>query len=83
MLADRLSRIKPSPTVAVTAKANELKAAGYDVIGLGAGEPDFNTPEHIKQAAIKAMADNKTRYTAVDGIAELKQAICDLSLIHI
>lgn len=77
MLADRLTRIKPSPTVAVTAKANELKAAGHDVIGLGAGEPDFNTPEHIKQAAIKAMADNKTRYTAVDGIAELKQAICD------
>ena len=77
MLADRLSRIKPSPTVAVTAKANELKAAGHDVIGLGAGEPDFNTPEHIKQAAIKAMVDNKTRYTAVDGIAELKQAICD------
>ena len=77
MLAARLSRIKPSPTVAVTAKANELKAAGHDVIGLGAGEPDFNTPEHIKQAAIKAMADNKTRYTAVDGIAELKQAICD------
>ena len=77
MLADRLSSIKPSPTVAVTAKANELKAAGHDVIGLGAGEPDFNTPEHIKQAAIKAMADNKTRYTAVDGIAELKQAICD------
>ena len=77
MLAARLSRIKPSPAVAVTAKANELKAAGHDVIGLGAGEPDFNTPEHIKQAAIKAMADNKTRYTAVDGIAELKQAICD------
>lgn len=77
MLADRLSRIKPSPTVAVTAKANELKAAGHDVIGLGAGEPDFNTPEHIKQAAIKAMVDNKTRYTAVDGIADLKQAICD------
>ena len=77
MLADRLSFIKPSPTIAVTAKANELRAAGHDVIGLGAGEPDFNTPEHIKQAAIKAMADNKTRYTAVDGIAELKQAICD------
>ena len=77
MLADRLSRIKPSPTVAVTAKANELKAAGNDVIGLGAGEPDFNTPEHIKQAAIKAMIDNKTRYTAVDGIVELKLAICE------
>ena len=77
MLANRLSRIKPSPTVAVTAMANELKAAGEDVIGLGAGEPDFNTPEHIKEAANKAMADNRTRYTAVDGIAELKQAICD------
>ena len=77
MLADRLSRIKPSPTVAVTSKANELKAAGFDVIGLGAGEPDFNTPEHIKQAATIAMLENKTRYTAVDGIAELKQAICD------
>ncbi len=77
MLANRLSRIKPSPTVAVTAMANELKATGQDVIGLGAGEPDFNTPEHIKQAANKAMADNKTRYTAVDGIIELKQAICD------
>ncbi len=77
MLADRLSRIKPSPTVAVTSKANELKEAGFDVIGLGAGEPDFNTPEHIKQAATIAMLENKTRYTAVDGIAELKQAICD------
>ena len=77
MLADRLTRIKPSPTVAVTSKANELKAAGFDVIGLGAGEPDFNTPEHIKQAATIAMLENKTRYTAVDGIAELKQAICD------
>ena len=77
MLANRLSLIKPSPTVAVTAMANELKATGYDVIGLGAGEPDFNTPEHIKEAANKAMAENKTRYTAVDGIAELKQAICD------
>ena len=55
MLANRLSLIKPSPTVAVTAMANELKANGHDVIGLGAGEPDFNTPEHIKQAANKAM----------------------------
>ena len=77
MLANRLSLIKPSPTVAVTAMANELKAAGQDIIGLGAGEPDFNTPEHIKQAANEAMAENRTRYTAVDGIAELKQAICN------
>ena len=77
MLADRLSLIKPSPTIAVTTKAAELRAAGHDVIGLGAGEPDFNTPDHIKQAASEAMATNKTRYTAVDGIPELKQAICD------
>ena len=77
MLSDRLSLIKPSPTIAVTTKAAELRAAGHDVIGLGAGEHDFNTPEHIKQAAAEAMAANKTRYTAVDGIPELKQAICD------
>ena len=77
MLSDRLSLIKPSPTIAVTTKAAELRAAGHDVIGLGAGEPDFNTPEHIKQAAAEAMAANKTRYTAVDGIPELKQAICE------
>ncbi|MGC6439386.1 MAG: pyridoxal phosphate-dependent aminotransferase [Candidatus Puniceispirillaceae bacterium] len=77
MLADRLSLIKPSPTIAVTTKAAELRAAGHDVIGLGAGEPDFNTPDYIKQAASDAMAANKTRYTAVDGIPELKQAICD------
>ena len=77
MLSDRLSLIKPSPTIAVTTKAAELKAAGHDVIGLGAGEPDFDTPEHIKQAAQEAMTANKTRYTAVDGIPELKQAICD------
>ena len=76
-IADRLSAIKPSPTLAVTAKAAELKAAGVDVIGLGAGEPDFDTPEHVKEAARKAMADGKTKYTAVDGIPELKQAIVD------
>ena len=75
-LADSLARVKPSPTIAVSTKANELKAAGKDVIGLGAGEPDFDTPEHIKQAAIKAMAEGKTKYTAVDGIPELKKAIC-------
>ncbi len=76
-LADSLSRVKPSPTIAVTNKARELKAAGKDVIGLGAGEPDFDTPEHIKAAATQAMAEGKTKYTAVDGIPELKQAICD------
>ncbi|MEM7060063.1 MAG: pyridoxal phosphate-dependent aminotransferase [Pseudomonadota bacterium] len=76
-LADSLARVKPSPTIAVTTKANELKAAGKDVIGLGAGEPDFDTPEHIKQAAIQAMNEGKTKYTAVDGIPQLKQAIAD------
>ena len=75
-LADSLSRIKPSATIAVTNKARELKAAGRDVIGLGAGEPDFDTPDNIKEAAIKAIRDGQTKYTAVDGIPELKQAIC-------
>ncbi len=74
-LADSLARIKPSATIAVTNKARELKAAGRDVIGLGAGEPDFDTPENIKEAAIKAIRDGKTKYTAVDGIPELKTAI--------
>ncbi|GAB5388078.1 MAG: pyridoxal phosphate-dependent aminotransferase [Alphaproteobacteria bacterium] len=77
IIADRLGRIKPSPTIAVTTKARELKAAGADVIGLGAGEPDFDTPEHIKQAAIDALARGETKYTAVDGTPELKQAICE------
>ncbi|MCE1237755.1 MAG: pyridoxal phosphate-dependent aminotransferase [Hyphomicrobiales bacterium] len=76
-LADSLSRIKPSATIAVTNKARELKAAGRDVIGLGAGEPDFDTPENIKEAAIKAIRDGQTKYTAVDGIPELKKAIVD------
>jgi aspartate aminotransferase len=75
-LADALARIKPSPTIAVTDKARALKAAGRDVIGLGAGEPDFDTPENIKQAAIKAIESGKaSKYTAVDGIPELKAAI--------
>ncbi len=74
-IADSLSRVKPSATIAVSTKARELKAAGRDVIGLGAGEPDFDTPENIKEAAIKAIRDGKTKYTAVDGIPELKQAI--------
>ncbi|KEQ16003.1 aspartate aminotransferase [Endozoicomonas montiporae] len=67
--------VKPSPTLAVTARAAELRAAGKDIIGLGAGEPDFDTPVHIKNAALKAIADGKTKYTAVDGTPELKQAI--------
>lgn len=75
-LSDTLARVKPSPTIAVTQKAAELKAAGRDVIGLGAGEPDFDTPQNIKDAAIAAIQAGKTKYTAVDGIAELKKAIC-------
>jgi len=76
ILASRLSRIKPSPTIAVTNKARELKAAGRDVIGLGAGEPDFDTPDNIKDAAIKAIQAGDTKYTAVDGTPALKKAIC-------
>lgn len=76
-LSDRTNRIQPSPTLAITAKAAELRAAGVDVIGLGAGEPDFDTPEHIKQAAIQAINEGFTKYTAVDGIPELKQAIIE------
>jgi aspartate aminotransferase len=75
LLARRLDRIKPSPTIAVTNKARELKAAGHDVIGLGAGEPDFDTPDHVKEAAIKAIRAGQTKYTAVDGTPELKAAI--------
>ena len=74
-LATRLNKIKPSPTIAVTTKAAELKAAGKDVIGLGAGEPDFNTPDHIIEAAYTAMKKGDTRYTAVDGTPALKDAI--------
>lgn len=74
-LSERVQRIKPSPTLAVTAKANELKAAGKDVIGLGAGEPDFDTPDFIKQAAIQAINAGFTKYTPVDGTASLKKAI--------
>lgn len=74
-LADRLSRIKPSPTIAVTSKARALKAAGRDVIGLGAGEPDFDTPENIREAAKAAIDKGQTRYTDVDGTPELKKAI--------
>ena len=74
-LSDRVQQIKPSPTLAVTKRAAELKAAGKDIIGLGAGEPDFDTPEHIKQAAIEAINKGFTKYTAVDGTPGLKKAI--------
>ena len=77
IISDSLKKIKPSPTIAVTQKARELKAAGKDVIGLGAGEPDFDTPENIKQAAIKAINSGDTKYTAVDGTPALKKAIVE------
>ena len=76
-LSTTLDRVKPSPTIIVTTKAAELKAAGRDVIGLGAGEPDFDTPDNIKAAAVRAIAEGKTKYTAPDGMPKLKQAICD------
>lgn len=75
-LSKTLERVKPSPTIAITALAAEMKAAGRDVIGLSAGEPDFDTPQNIKDAAVSAIAAGKTKYTAPDGIIELKQAIC-------
>jgi len=77
IISNNLNKIKPSPTIAVTQKARELKAAGKDVIGLGAGEPDFDTPDNIKEAAIKAIKDGDTKYTAVDGTPVLKKAIVD------
>ena len=76
-LSDRVQNIKTSPTLAVTYRAAELRAAGKDIIGLGAGEPDFDTPKHIKDAAIKALENGFTKYTAVDGTPSLKKAIID------
>ena len=76
-LADRIQAIKPSPTIAITNKAAELKAQGKDIISLGAGEPDFDTPEFIKQAAINAINNGQTKYTAVDGTIELRSAIAN------
>ena len=76
ILSSALERVKPSPTIAISTKAAELKAAGRDVIALAAGEPDFDTPDHIKAAAVKAIAEGKTKYTAPDGMPELKRAIC-------
>ena len=75
IVSNSLKRIKPSPTIAVSQKARELKAAGKDVIGLGAGEPDFDTPDNIKKAAINAIQKGETKYTAVDGTPALKKAI--------
>ncbi len=75
IISDSLKRIKPSPTIAVTQKARELRAAGKDIIGLGAGEPDFDTPDNVKNAAIKAIKSGDTKYTAVDGTPALKKAI--------
>lgn len=77
ILADRVQKIKPSPTIAITNKAAELRKQGVDIIGLGAGEPDFDTPEFIKQAAIKAITDGQTKYTAVDGTVELREAVAN------
>ncbi|ADE16261.1 aminotransferase class I and II [Nitrosococcus halophilus Nc 4] len=74
-LSTRVQQIKPSPTLAITARAKALRAEGKDIIGLGAGEPDFDTPEHVKEAAIQAIRDGFTKYTAVDGIPSLKEAI--------
>ena len=75
IVSNSLKRIKPSPTMAVTSKAREMKAAGRNVIGLGAGEPDFDTPDNIKDAAIEAIKKGDTKYTAVDGTPALKKAI--------
>ena len=75
IVSNSLKRIKPSPTMAVTSKAREMRAAGKDIIGLGAGEPDFDTPDNIKEAAIEAIRKGDTKYTAVDGTPSLKKAI--------
>ncbi len=76
-LSSRVAKVKPSPTMAVTARAKELRDAGHDVIGLGAGEPDFDTPDHVKQAAIEAIKAGQTKYTPVGGTTEMKQAVVD------
>ncbi|MBT4331237.1 MAG: aminotransferase class I/II-fold pyridoxal phosphate-dependent enzyme, partial [Gammaproteobacteria bacterium] len=76
-LSNRVQRVKPSPTLAITALAAQLRSEGKDIIGLGAGEPDFDTPEHIKRSAVEAIEDGFTKYTAVDGTPSLKQAVVD------
>ena len=70
-LTDRIGRIQPSPTIAITTKAKQMRASGIDVIGFGAGEPDFDTPEHIKAAAVEALKAGKTKYTPTDGISKM------------
>src|SRR5512135_2879158 len=77
MLSDRAGKIKPSPTLAIDSKAKSMKASGIDVISFGVGEPDFDTPEHIKEAAARAMKEGFTKYTAVGGIDALKDAIIE------
>ena len=77
IISNNLKRIKPSPTIAVTTKAREMRARGKDVIGLGAGEPDFDTPDNVKEAAIEAIKKGDTKYTAVDGTPDLKKAIVE------
>ena len=77
IISNNLKRIKPSPTIAVTTKAREMRASGMDVIGLGAGEPDFDTPDNVKEAAIEAIKKGETKYTAVDGTPQLKKAIVE------
>src|SRR5579859_7852847 len=76
-LSERVARLQPSPTLAVTARAAELKSQGKDIIGLGAGEPDFDTPEHVKEAAIRAMRAGQTKYTAVEGTLSLRKAVVE------
>ena len=77
ILSNRVQKIKPSATLAVTAKANELKAQGIAIVPMGTGEPDFDTPLNIKEAGINAIKSGETRYTAVDGTPKLKKAICE------
>ena len=77
ILSDRVGKVKPSATLAVTAKANELKAQGIQIVPMGSGEPDFDTPVNIQQAGIDAIKNGQTRYTAVDGMPDLKNAIID------
>lgn len=81
MLSNRMASLKPSPTMAITAKVRELAAAGKDVIGFGAGEPDFATPEIVREAGIQAIREGFTRYTAGPGIVELREAICEKLLM--
>ena len=82
-ISGNLKKIKPSPTMVITAKARELKAKGENVISLSSGEPDFDTPEHIKEAAIKAIHAGYTKYTNVEGITELKEAIVKKLILKI